>query len=187
MGRLSVMELNPLLIEGAFEILPEPNSDARGHFVRTYDEAWFREHGMHRDWVQESQSMTREKDVVRGLHFQCPPHAETKIMRLTQGRALDVLVDLRSDSATFHQWCAVELSAKAMNMVFAPPGCAHGFCTLTEDVVMQYKIDVPHALGHEGGLRWNDSKIGIQWPADQPQLSERDAALPGWSEFENPF
>jgi len=187
MGRLSVMELKPLSIEGAFEIQPEPNSDARGHFVRTYDEAWFREHGLHRDWVQESQSMTWEKNVVRGLHFQCLPHAETKIMRLTHGRALDVLVDLRSDSATYCQWCAVELSAQIMNMIFAPPGCAHGFCTLTEDVVMQYKMDVPHASGHEGGLLWNDPQIGIEWPTDQPQLSERDAALPNWGEFDSPF
>ena len=184
---MSAMKLRSLSIEGAFEILTEPDRDNRGYFVRTYDAAWFREHGLHRDWKQESQSFTREQHVVRGLHFQRPPHVETKLIRTARGRVLDVLVDLRRSSATFRQWCAVELCAEAMNMVYAPPGCAHGFCTLTGDVLMFYKIDTAHAPGHGGGLRWDDPEIGIEWPELQPQLSERDAALPAWSEFENPF
>ena len=181
------MEWRPLPIEGAGEIIPALVRDSRGYFLRTYDEAWFNKQGLHRNWVQENQSLTREKHSVRGLHFQSPPHSETKLIRTARGRALDVLVDLRRDSATFRQWCSVELSEETMNMVFAPPGCAHGFCTLTEDVVILYKMDANYAPEHEGGLRWNDPEIGIEWPTDKPELSEKDVALPLWSEFENPF
>ena len=113
------MEWRPLPIEGAGEIFPAPIRDSRGYFLRTYDEAWFHKQGLHREWVQENQSLTREKHSVRGLHFQSPPHSETKLIRAARGRALDVLVDLRRDSATFREWCSVELSEETMNMVFA--------------------------------------------------------------------
>tara|TARA_A100001037_G_C15132809_1_gene629520 strand:- start:390 stop:944 length:555 start_codon:yes stop_codon:yes gene_type:complete len=184
---MSAMELTPLPIDGAFEIATVPNFDERGSFARVYDADWFCEQGLINEWVQESLSCTRVCGTVRGLHYQNPPFAETKLIRAVCGIVFDVLVDLRRDSVTFGKWCSVELSAEKMNQVYVPAGCAHGFCTRTDDVQLLYKMNEIYSPGHAAGLRWDDPEIGIKWPMNSPKLSEKDAAMPRWSQFSSPF
>ncbi|MBL68590.1 MAG: dTDP-4-dehydrorhamnose 3,5-epimerase [Verrucomicrobiales bacterium] len=181
------MELKPLPIDGAFEIVPVPHFDERGSFARIYDADWFCDHGLTNEWVQESLSWTRTCGTVRGLHYQTPPFAETKLIRAVCGIVFDVIVDLRRSSATFGRWYSVQLSAAQMNQVYVPMGCAHGFCTLTDDVQLLYKMDEIYSPDHAAGLRWDDPEVGIKWPMDSPRLSEKDAAMPKWSEFSSPF
>lgn len=181
----TIIEIQPLPLAGAYEITLSPIEDARGYFVTTYRAELFQQHDMVTDWVQENQSLSRQKDTVRGLHFQYPPHNETKLVRVIAGVALDVMVDLRKESPTYGQWAAVELSGN--NMVYIPKGFAHGFCTLTTDVLVAYKVDAYYAPDAQGGLRWNDPTLAIEWPCDNPLLSEKDRNLPFLADFESPF
>jgi len=155
--------------------------------MRVYDEAIFHEYSLQTSWVQENQSQSIRKYTIRGLHFQRPPHAETKLVRVVTGAILDVFVDLRKDSETYGQWDSIELSADNQKMVYIPKGFAHGFCTLTEKTVVLYKIDSAYASEFEGGLRWNDDTLGIQWPTNGPYLSAKDRMLPSFDEFVSPF
>lgn len=177
------MKLNTLKLEGTIEITPEPRGDNRGYFMRTYDLKMFTEAGAAREWVQENQSRSTQKGIVRGLHFQFPPYAETKLVRCIRGKILDVFVDLRKNSKTFGEWDSIELSEENKKMVYIPRGFAHGFCTLTEDCEVLYKVDNYYAPEAEGGLLWNDPKLGIPWPVDEPVLSDKDKVLPGIDEF----
>ncbi len=181
------MELKPLKLEGAFEIILAPRVDERGYFMRTYDAAIFRKHGLSNDWVQENQSYSRLRGIVRGLHFQRPPHTETKLVRVSSGAVLDVLVDLRTASPTYGQWDTVELSVERQNMAYVPKGFAHGFCTLTSDVLVHYKVDAYYAPDHEGGLRWNDATLAIPWPDFATLVSEKDSHQPLFQDFVSPF
>lgn len=181
------MEFKPLSLEGVFEITLAPRRDERGYFVRTFDEANFHKHGLVSSWVQENQACSIRAHIIRGLHFQRPPATETKLVRVIVGKAFDVFVDLRRRSPTFGRWGAVELCAERQNMVYIPKGFAHGYCSLTDQVVMLYKVDSSYAPELEGGLCWNDPTIGIQWPTDDPLISQKDRALPRFEEFESPF
>ena len=181
------MRIDPLKLPGTFEIHFEPRSDERGYFMRVYDEAIFRDAGLQTVWVQENQSRTLSKHTIRGMHFQRPPHSETKLVRAIAGIVLDVFVDLRKDSPTYGLWDAVELAAERHNAVYIPRGFAHGFCTLTEDCTVQYKVDNAYAPNAEGGLRWDDPTLAIAWPTDSPHLSTKDAAHPLFDHFESPF
>lgn len=170
------MKVTPRKLAGAFEVRLEPRWDARGYFMRTWDERLAAEAGIARRWVQENQSRSVRRHILRGLHFQRPPHAEAKLVRCVVGRVLDVFVDLRRGSPSYGRWDAVELAAEEHNMVFIPRGCAHGFCTLTDESVVQYKVDACYAPQAEIGLRWDS--VGIDWPAAEPLLSDKDRALP---------
>ncbi|MBT4310643.1 MAG: dTDP-4-dehydrorhamnose 3,5-epimerase [Anaerolineae bacterium] len=181
------MKFQPLTLQGCYEIQLDPHRDLRGYFTRTYDRQLFREYGLTTDWVQQNQSMTLRKWTLRGLHFQAPPHAETKLVRASLGTVLDVFVDLRIDSATYRQWEAVELSAEAFNMIYIPRGFAHGFCTLTDEAIVNYHVDARYASQAEGGVRWNDEFLNIPWPTKSPFVSDKDQALPYLREFESPF
>ena len=181
------MEIKSLSIEGVFEITLSPRSDERGYFMRTFDEASFLQHGLVTNWVQENEACSSRLGIVRGLHFQRPPAAETKLVRVVSGRALDVFVDLRRSSPTFGRWGAVELSEERQNMVYVPKGFAHGYCTLTDRVVMLYKVDAPYSPQLEGGVRWNDPDLGVAWPVADAILSAKDAALPFLKDFESSF
>ncbi|MFN0012991.1 MAG: dTDP-4-dehydrorhamnose 3,5-epimerase family protein [Saprospiraceae bacterium] len=121
--------------------------------------------------------------MIRGLHFQFPPFAETKLVRCVRGAVLDVFVDIRPDSATFGQWDSIELSEENQKMIYIPRGFAHGFCTLTNESEVLYKVDNVYNRQNEGGLLWSDSDLGIQWPADTPILSEKDQKNWTWGEF----
>ena len=181
------MEIKPLSIEGVFEITLSPRHDERGYFMRAFDEATFQKHGLVTHWVQENESCNTRRGIVRGLHFQRPPATETKLVRVVSGRALDVFVDLRKSSPTFGRCGAVELSGERQNMVYIPKGFAHGYCTLTDRVVMLYKVDAPYSPQLEGGVRWNDPALGVAWPVSEAMITPKDAALPLLKAVDSPF
>lgn len=160
---------------GVFEIQLSPHRDQRGFFMRVYDEEFFRKNGLHRSWLQENHSRSEKRGVIRGLHFQLPPFSETKLVRCVRGAVFDVFVDLRKGSPTFGSWGSIELSAEKHNMIYIPRGFAHGFCTLTKESEVVYKVDNPYEREAECGLSWNDPDLAISWPVAQPFLSEKDA------------
>ena len=162
----------------AFIVEPELLGDERGWFARTWCREAFAEHGLNAELAQCSLSYTRERATLRGMHYQRSPQGETKLVRVTRGAIYDVALDLRPDSVTFCQWSAVELTAENRKMSYVPDGFAHGFVTLTDDVEVFYQISVPHEPTSAAGVRWDDPAFNIDWPVDQPVLSERDAAFP---------
>ena len=172
------MTITPLPLAGAHEIVLAPRGDERGYFMRSYDEKTFAAHGLNTNWVQENQSMTMVPGTIRGLHFQYPPHAETKLVRVLVGRILDVIVDVRTCSPTFGKHHAVELSAENQKCLYVPRGFAHGFCALDVPAVMHYKVDNFYASDAEGGLLWSDPALGIAWPVIAPLTSDKDARWP---------
>ena len=177
------MEFIEQQIKGVWEIKLAPRGDHRGFFMRTYDQVLFDQHGINRDWVQENHALSTRRGTLRGLHFQFPPHAETKLVRVIAGEILDVFVDLRKNSETFGNWGAIRLSDELKNMAYIPRGFAHGYCTLSEVAEVVYKVDNAYAPKSEGGIQWNDPDIGIQWPFEQPILSEKDSAQPSFQDF----
>jgi dTDP-4-dehydrorhamnose 3,5-epimerase len=181
------MQVEPLRLAGTYEITLEPHVDGRGHFMRVYDRQTFEKYGIHREWVQMNESRTLRLHTIRGLHFQRPPFSETKLVRVSVGSILDVFVDLRRRSATYGQWDSVEVSSAKHNMVFIPRGFAHGFCTLTEEVIVLYNVDNPHRRDDEGSILWNDPALAIEWPTREPFLSEKDQMARTFADFESPF
>ena len=179
------MQIEELAIPGVYQIELNPISDHRGFFMRTWDKSTFQNFDIHRDWVQENHSSNREKGVIRGLHFQYPPYSETKLVRCIQGEILDVFVDLRANSPTFGNFSSIVLSAENKKMVFIPRGFAHGFCTLTENTEVLYKVDNYYTPDHEGGIMWNDPDIDIIWPIEHPILSIKDQQNMSLKQFVN--
>lgn len=173
------MEISKLDIEGVFKIDLQPKNDSRGYFMRTFDSAIFESFGAHHVWVQENQSFTKIKHTIRGLHFQFPPFSETKLIRVLTGRILDVFVDCRSKSKTFGQFGRVVLDENVPACLLLPKGIAHGFCSLTDNVLLSYKVDAPYSASHDAGIRWNDPDLKIDWMIEKPvEISEKDAKLP---------
>jgi len=177
------MNIHKRRLDGVFEIRPSPKMDARGFFLRTYDASLFRKFSIERNWVQENHSLSHKPGVVRGLHFQFPPHSETKLIRCIRGAIFDVFVDLRKGSPTFGQWDAIRLTEENKKMVLIPRGFAHGFCTLTENCEVLYKVDNYYAPEAEGGLLWSDPELAIPWPVQNPLLSDKDARQMTFQEF----
>ena len=181
------MQIRPLKLAGTYELLLEPKRDERGYFMRAYDEAIFRTYGLTTSWVQENQAVSARKGVVRGLHFQKPPSAETKLVRVVLGGVLDVFVDLRRNSKTYGQWDMIELSAHIPQAIYIPKGFAHGYYTLTQESIVLYKVDSWYAPESEGGIRWDDTDLNIPWPAENPVVSPKDANWPRFRDFVSPF
>ena len=181
------MEIKPLKLKGSFEIIINKIGDVRGYFMETYSRPFFAEYGLQTEWVQENQSLSEKKSTVRGLHFQLPPAAQAKLIRAIRGAILDVFVDLRKDSETFGQWDAVRLSEENCKAVYVPRGFAHGFCTLSEQTIIQYKVDNPYAPECDSGIRWNDPDIKIDWETKNPVLSAKDEKLQFFKDFVSPF
>lgn len=177
------MEFIQRKLSGVWEIQLAPIRDERGFFMRAYDTALFEKAGLHRPWAQENHSRSERRGIIRGLHFQFPPFAETKLVRCVRGAVLDVFVDIRPNSSTFGQWDSIELSEANQKMIFIPRGFAHGFCTLTDESEVLYKVDNVYNREHEGGLLWSDTDLGISWPAEAPILSEKDTRNWTWQEF----
>lgn len=169
------MQFTQRKFTGVFEIQLSPIRDERGFFMRAYDVGLFEQAGLHRQWMQENHSRSEHRGIIRGLHFQFPPFAETKLVRCVRGAVLDVFVDLRAGSPTFGQWDSIELSEENKKLIFIPRGFAHGFCTLTEESEVLYKVDNVYNREHEGGLLWSDPDIAIEWPVQTPLLSEKDS------------
>lgn len=149
-------------IEGLYEIVPKVYGDARGYFMETYQEQVFKEAGIDVDFVQDNQSAST-KGVLRGLHFQ-KKHPQGKLVRVVSGTVFDVAVDIRSGSKTYGQWHGVMLTAERKNMFYIPAGFAHGFVVLSDYAEFTYKCTDFYHPGDEGGLAWNDPKLGITWP-----------------------
>ena len=181
------MDIAERKLSGVFEIQLIPSADARGFFMRSFDAEIFKNAGLERPWVQENHSRSERRGIIRGLHFQFPPFAETKLVRCVRGTVLDVFVDLRKNSPTFGQWDAIELSEANKKMVFIPRGFAHGFCTLTTESEVLYKVDNVYNREHEGGLLWSDPDLNIKWPVDTPILSEKDQQNMTLTEFQKKY
>jgi len=167
----------PLDIPDVILIQPRHFEDDRGWFMETYCASVFAANGIEADFVQDNTSFS-ERGVLRGLHFQRPPKAQGKLIRVVLGEIYDVVVDIRPASPTYGQWVAELLSAENRRQLYVPPGFAHGFCVLGERAGIAYKATAEYAPDLEGGIRWNDPQIGIQWPIAEPVLSPRDARLP---------
>lgn len=165
-------------LTGAWSIDLQPFSDERGWFARYYCKNEFQAIGHSKEWVQMNQSVSYTAGTLRGLHFQHPPFAETKLVRCIAGAVYDVIVDLRSGSSTFLQWFGTELSATNNRMLYIPEGFAHGFQTLAKDSALLYHHTEFYAPGAEGGLRYDDPALGVDWPLPVVVISERDARHP---------
>jgi dTDP-4-dehydrorhamnose 3,5-epimerase len=174
------VEIRRLDIDGVIEIVPKAFGDARGFFSETWSEKRFAEAGIGIQWVQDNQSFSAERHVLRGLHFQLAPFAQDKLIRVLRGSVFDVAVDLRRDSPSFGKWTSCVVSADARNQLLVPRGFAHGFLTLEPGVEVFYKVSAPYAPEHNRAIRWNDPAIGIDWPLGgaEPVLSAKDAAAP---------
>lgn len=181
------MHISPLKLKGTYEIKLKRSGDSRGFFMRFYDRAIFAENNLQTVWEQESVSFNQAMDTVRGLHFQLPPLVEAKIVRVVRGAIWDVFVDLRKSSETYGKWDAIELSAENDRAVYIPKGFAHGFRTLSENALVEYKIDVPYQADLSSGIRWNDEALKIDWNVRNPIISARDAELEFFSDFISPF
>jgi len=161
--------------------------DERGFFKEIYRHDTFVENGIEAVFVQDNLSVSA-RDVLRGLHFQLPPKAQAKLVTVIRGAVLDVVVDLRKSSSTYGLWTALNLSADNHHSLYIPEGFAHGFLSLENDTCVAYKTSAEYSPEHEGGIRWNDPRIGIVWPVASPRLSEKDAALPFLDQIkESPF
>ncbi|WP_375433796.1 dTDP-4-dehydrorhamnose 3,5-epimerase [uncultured Hymenobacter sp.] len=180
------MEIKQHAMAGVIEFIPRVFGDARGAFFESFSARVFEQAGVRHEWVQDNQSSSA-RGVLRGLHFQRPPHAQAKLVRVAQGRALDVIVDLRRDSATYGQHLAVELDAQRYNMLYVPIGFAHGFVALDDQTLFLYKCSDYYQPSAEGGLRWDDPALAINWGIDSPNVSDKDQILPLLREFESPF
>jgi dTDP-4-dehydrorhamnose 3,5-epimerase len=163
--------------------------DERGFFSETYNRQAFVAAGVPLEFLQDNQSLSAEPGTVRGLHFQAPPFAQGKLVRVLRGAIFDVVVDLRRSSPTFGQHLAVELSAANWRQLFIPIGFAHGFCTLERDTEVFYKVTNYYSAAHDRGLAWDDEVLGIAWPVAKAQaiLSERDRRHPSLRDLATPF
>ncbi len=181
------MECIATPIEGLLMVRPKVHADDRGQFVETWNQRRFNEAvGREVRFVQSNQSRS-QKHVLRGLHFQVPPDAQGKLVRVSQGLALDVAVDLRKDSHTFGQHWAVELSPGNGIQFWIPEGFAHGFLALEEDTVFEYMCTEYYAPQSEQSLLWNDPLLGIDWGVEAPRVSDKDAAAVAFEVFDSPF
>ena len=161
-------------------IIPKFFADSRGWFVESWTRQRYAGYGVTSDFCQDNHSLSRQAGTIRGLHFQRAPYAQAKLVRCLKGRIFDVAVDVRKKSPTFGQWIGAELTATAGEQLFIPAGYAHGFLTLEDDTEVAYKVDAYYAPEADGGIAWNDSFIGIEWPLNglSPLLSEKDKVLP---------
>lgn len=175
-------------LEGVVVLVPSRFGDSRGFFSETWNKAQMEKLGLHFDFVQDNHSLSVCKDTVRGLHFQSPPRAQSKLVRCGKGRLFDVAVDIRKGSPTYAQWTGIELSFENGRQLLIPAGFLHGFATLEADSEIIYKCSDYYAPETEGALRWDDPDIGIKWPlTGPPVLSEKDAAAPLLAGFNSPF
>lgn len=170
-------------------IIPQRFVDARGWFTETWNQDRFQSLGVKAQFCQDNQSASVKSGTIRGVHFQRAPHAQAKLVRCLKGRIFDVAVDLRRESPTFKKWTGVELSATLGNQLFIPAGFGHGFLTLEDDCHVAYKVDAYYAPQADGGIRWDDPELSIDWPILDAAaiLSDKDASLPFLADSEFDF
>ncbi|KAB2788089.1 dTDP-4-dehydrorhamnose 3,5-epimerase [Brucella anthropi] len=181
-----MMQIRPLGLDGVIEISPRKFGDDRGFFSETYNAKSFAEAGIDLTFVQDNHSYSAAKGVVRGLHYQLPPFAQDKLVRVIRGAILDVAVDIRKCSPTFGKWVALEVSAEKWNQILVPKGFAHGFVTLVENTEVIYKVTNYYSPEHDRSIRFDDPVIGIDWPlpASGVQLSDKDQKAPLFADAE---
>ncbi|MGH7388531.1 MAG: dTDP-4-dehydrorhamnose 3,5-epimerase [Candidatus Rokuibacteriota bacterium] len=172
------MTFSELRLPGVFLIEPERHEDERGFFARTWCAEALAARGLDARIAQCSVSVSKRAGTLRGMHYQAPPHAETKLVRCTRGAIHDVVIDLRPASPTFLQHATIALSAEGRASLYVPAGLAHGFQTLEDDTEVFYQMSVPHAPGHARGIRWDDPRFAIRWPPAERTISARDRAYP---------
>lgn len=169
-------------LQDAYLIEIEPRGDDRGFFARTMCREEFASVGLNSDFVQQNTSFSVHRGTLRGLHYQTPPHGEDKLVRCLQGAIVDVIVDIRRDSPTYLQHQMFELTSRNRLQLYVPQGFAHSFMTLEDNVEVSYLVTAAYAPGSEEGLRYDDERLGIQWPLPVSVISEKDAAWPLLSE-----
>jgi dTDP-4-dehydrorhamnose 3,5-epimerase len=175
-------------IEGVLILKPPRFEDERGYFSEAFSVNWLRSLNLDVEFVQDNHSFSTLAGTVRGFHFQAPPAAQAKLVSVVAGAVMDVVLDLRAGSPTFGRWQSVEVSAREGNQVLVPTGCAHAFCTLEDGTHLLYKVSAPYAPDTEGGVLWDDTDLGVEWPPmDRYVLSERDLALPRLRDLQSPF
>ena len=172
------MTFHPTTLSGLHRIELELREDARGFLARTYCDQEFAAHGLNTRWPQCNLTLTRQRGMIRGMHFQAEPKPEIKLIRCAAGAIFDVLVDVRRDSPTFGRWEGFELSAENHRQIYVPGGFAHGFQCLTDNCEVFYMMSEFYVPELARGLRWDDPSVGIRWPIADPQLSDRDRNLP---------
>ena len=183
------MDIENLNISDVRLLVPKRYSDHRGFFSEVYNRKALAEAGIDIDFVQDNHSLSAEKGTVRGLHFQTPPFAQDKLVRVVRGSVFDVAVDLRRDSSSYGRHVGVVLSAEAWNQVLVPVGFAHGFMTLEPGTEVVYKVSDYYSPDHDKGLLWNDPALGIQWPIPEGEvvLADKDRVHPKLAELVTPF
>ena len=180
-----MLELRSLAIPDVKVIRPDRFSDARGYFSETFQRSAFAEKGILHDFIQDNQSSSDWIGTVRGLHFQRPPFAQAKLIRVLSGAILDIAVDLRRSSPNFGKHISIQLDSEGGEQVFIPKGFAHGFCTLQPKTVILYKVDQVYAPSHDGGVYWADPRLAIEWPVtpSEAHVSPKDQTLPTLSQL----
>lgn len=184
-----MLDIQKTSLDGVLILTPARFGDDRGFFSETYNERRFIEAGVDIRFVQDNHSRSVEKGTVRGLHYQAPPFAQAKLVRVAAGKILDVAVDARASSSTFGKHVSVELSAENGAQLFVPEGFLHGFVTLEPDTHVIYKVNNYYDRDSDGAVRWNDPDLAIDWgfSENEATLSEKDAAAPFWKDFKSPF
>ncbi len=180
------MELIETGFKGLLLIKPKVFQDPRGYFFESFNKEKFKAIGIEDEFLQDNQSLSG-KGIVRGMHFQGPPHAQGKLVRVIRGAVQDVVVDIRKNSQTYGRHYDIELSGDNFLMLYIPPGFAHGFATLEDDTIFSYKCTDVYHPETEGGLPWDDREFGIQWKVNDPVLSDKDKKYEPFSLFVSPF
>lgn len=183
------MEVSTTDLPGVLLLKPRQFHDARGYFVETYSRRSAQAAGLAAEFVQDNQALSLRRGTVRALHFQAPPHAQAKLVRVLRGGIYDVAVDLRSGSPTYGRWLGATLTAQGGEQLFVPRGFAHGYCTLEAETEVAYKAGDYYAPQCAQGLAWDDPTLAIAWPvaAADAVLSDKDRALPRFADFASPF
>jgi len=180
------MEIIKTNIPDLYIVKPTVFEDHRGYFFESYNKEVFLRHGIDQNFVQDNESKS-QKNVLRGLHFQKPPFAQGKLVRVIRGSVLDVAVDIRKSSPTYGKWASIELTQENKWMYWVPPGFAHGFIPLEDNTTFFYKCTNMYNKESEGSILWNDPDLNIDWKISQPILSEKDIIAPLFKDFISPF
>lgn len=182
------MQIETTALPGVLVITPRVIRDPRGFFLESYNAETWRKEGITTTFVQDNHSLSAH-GTLRGLHFQLPPAAQAKILRVVRGAVWDVAVDIRVGSPTFGRWVGVELTAENFRQLYIPTGFAHGFCVLSDEAEILYKTSEVYSPAHERGIAWNDRQLAVAWPIAKPLLSDRDRRAPSLADYlaETPF
>jgi dTDP-4-dehydrorhamnose 3,5-epimerase len=183
------MDIEATSIAGVLIVRPKKFGDERGFFSEVFKQEALDQAGVKISWIQDNHAFSSTRGVVRGLHFQSAPYAQAKLVRVVRGAIYDVAVDIRAGSPTYGAYVGIELSAANWTQLLVPEGMAHGYCTLSDECEVLYKVSAPYAPRNEGGLLWNDPDLGIDWPINQAEatLNARDQSWTRFKDFVSPF